>query len=276
MLEQLPTEILQQIFEYSVNLELPRVSTRLESQLASTHLQHELTARILEPVLGNPYGSCKREVENATRLMNSRFFTWTFFQEWIQAMSESLTNPQALNSPADHVPNAPLEHWIWQQLKPNARLLPPRKVWKAPFGESKIDFLSVMLPSYLDFADEVDTSYLELVRDGLHQAVAEGAADALRYFWAFKIQPDTELLREAVIDAGCDKRVVSQLFYHARFVSSEHNVADFLDRRLWKWADEARRRGDEKGDWLMGELKEAARRSGQQSKDGQSVRDDVE
>ena len=282
-LEQLPTEVIQAIFVFSANLDLPLTSPRLASQLSSSHLHQLLTSKLLRRIwLPIPM---KGAVEGPMRLMNSRFFTWAFFKDWLLeefdrlvlldewqrvAVPESLTSRQT---------DAQAK-WTWLAFRPhqvNDSLLPPKKLLRSPFTPDKVHFLKCITSGFGEDPDELDPVYKELAKEGLEQAVAEGAGDVLPSFWTLGMQPDTELLRTAVIDAGCDKEVVRQLVTPVVRLTSVQVQAelDFLDPALWSWAEKARMKGDEKGLWLVEMLKNAARNSGRKEGEIELAKDVV-
>ena len=262
-LEELPTEVLQTIFENSANVNLPLASPRLSSQLASQHLYHQLTSSILQPVLGGKR-STPSELAAAMRLMNSMFFTWTFFKDWLYDRFEALGLlhewQDAVESGSATMQPERQGEWTWYKLRPHSGLLPPKKLILGPFTYDKVRFLRFLTSSYREDPDQIDPLYRELAIDGLRQAVSEGAGEALPAFWTLGVEPDTELLRHAVIDSGCEKNVVQRLVTRVVHLASEPIDVDFLDPALWSWADKAG--GDGKGSWLMEVLKDAARASG--------------
>ena len=267
-LEELPTEVLQAIFEYSANLELPLASPRLASQLASRHLYHSLTSIILEPVLDkNIY--FEADIHAAMRLMNSKFFTWPFLQSWLQEEYEalrSLSEWQTAFGPRYGIEVGPVsveqqEEWTWQTLRPSPRLAPPVKLLRGPFTQDNIRLLKFLIRKFRVNPEEIDPMFTERAKEGLQQAVLEGANDVLSAFWIFGMQPDTELLRLAVIDSGCDKELVRSLVNRVYNMTSGPVDMNFLDPALWSWAEKAHANGNEKGPWLKDLLKDAARES---------------
>ena len=270
-LEQLPTEVLQTIFQYAANVNLPLVSRTLATQLASRHLYNQLTSKVLHPILdGN-----NSTTSAVTRLMNSRFFTWSFFKAWIWAeydgrgMSGDLK--EVIDSDAASAGTDSREWWIWHTLQPSNHLLPPKKLLRGPYTSEKIRFLNFLMSSFRGNPDEINPLYNEVVQAGLEQAVSEGADDALQSFWKLGMQPDTELVRQAVIDAGCQKEVVCRLVTRVLHSSPQPGNVDFLDPALWSWADKATRNSDEKGRWLINLLKQAAEASNRRGKGTQSA-----
>lgn len=278
-LEQLPTEVLQAIFEYSENVNLPLVSPTLASQLASQHLHHQLTSSILDSVLGQAAGTSS-DLANATRLMNSRFFSWQFFKGWLRHEFERLQLEEEYRNAIGpdgetSAQSERQEEWTWYRLRPNGNLLPPKKLLRGPFHSDKIHFLRFMTSTFRGDPDHVDPLYSELAREGLEQAVAEGAGDTLASFWTLGMLPDTELLRQAVTDAGCDKDVVRRLVTRVLHLTSEPVDINFLDPALWAWADKAHRNGNKKGQWLMELLRESARDSGSTETEVESTKEAI-
>lgn len=266
-LEHLPTEILHAIFELSANPDLPLTSRYLASQLESSHHLHlELTRRVLYPVLDEKESS-QAELQHALRLMNSRFFTYQFFMEWLRLEFNLRNLHQEWQDCVARADQSELDQevWVactWEKLRPNPNLPPPPKLLRGPFTEEKVRFLRYV--SYTLSKDTAATAagldpvYLETAKEGLHQAVLENANEAVSAFWSFGLKPDTELLRKAVIDAGCDKDVVRSLVDRSGI---QPPCIDYLDPALWAWAERARKGGDEeKGTWLMELLKDGARR----------------
>ncbi|KAK3690601.1 hypothetical protein LTR37_019097 [Vermiconidia calcicola] len=263
-LEQLPTEVLQTIFELSANVDLPLASPQLALQLGSRHLYHQLTTKVLHSVLRSSVlrssDVTSSDLSAAMRLMNSKFFTWSFFQSWLL---EEFRRFELQGVWEEKVSNAIGENrhtnCAWRMLQPHDDLLPPRKLLRSPFTADKVEFLAFLLSSRLE-PYRLDPFYTELAKEGLHQAVSQGAGNHLSLFWDLGIQPDTELLRQAVIDTGCDKSTVRKLVTRAAGLPEQNDV-DFLDPALWSWAEKARTAGDERGPWLMELLRDSARAS---------------
>lgn len=262
-LEQLPTEILQTIFELSCNPDLPFASPRLASQLNSPHLYRELTSRILPRTAERGQMFSKTELANVERLLNSRFCTWQIFEEWLISELNERETLQAQREELKRL-NVDMKYWAqwaWRGICLHgnlATLSPPKKLLRGPFTEDKVQFLR-LVTSTADWSPGqiITPLHHELAREGLKHAVAEGAAlDTLRCFWNLGLQPDMDLIRLAVMDAGCKKEIVKELVGKAWDSKSASSDVDLLDPALWTWADRARARGDEKGTWLMALLKD--------------------
>lgn len=248
-LEQLPSEILQAIFVFSTNPDLPIASPRLASQLDSHHLRHEITTRVLEAVIGG--SGAGMELANATRLMNSKFFTWSFLTAWLDAEAQ-----------IRDIPGPRFAQNIWLQLRPHTQLLPPKKVLTGPFTEENVLLLELFTMTGAfssETTDSIFPLYRELARRGADEAVADGSTKALSKLFAFGVTPDTELLRLAVIDEGCDQKIVTCILRRATMDGNKCYDVDLLDASIWSWAERARADGNEKGPWLISQLKERNR-----------------
>ena len=250
-LENLPAEILQQIFELSDNLDLPLASKALTEKLSSKHLHNALATKLLRPIIGHVHTQASEyDLAVATRLLNSKFVTWDFFRAWLcgQRVSQEVSDtlPENLD-------------WrdTWKSFSPSSQLRPPKKLLRSPFTEGKTAFLSVLIRPAVDIIG--DPVYRELAYEGLSKAVHDGHSAATENFLLMGLQCDTELLRTAVVDSGCNKSVVELLLSCRRFPSVRQSLGseslDLLDPVVWNWADNARSRGDSKGEWLMGLLR---------------------
>lgn len=261
-LEELPNEILQQIFVLAGNVDLALASPNLATQLSSAHVHHQLTSQVLPPILGCSDASSKVrpvDLSTARRLLNSKFFTWPFFQDWVQGYTRNEATANQSEQP-------PVQS-LWQDLEPCAELLPPKKLLVGPWPSDKVAFLGTLSQSEGQDLAGSDSVSGEIARDGLAQAITEGCESAVRMLLRMGLTPDTALLRHAVIDSGCDQGVVTILLDATTSHQSEHGGKqqelatggsggiDFLDPALWAWADQQQ---GEKGSWIKRQLSERA------------------
>lgn len=263
-LELLPAEVIQLIFEYSANIDLPLVSRTLASKLSkSQHLQHQLVSEILRPVLGHASAPAKADLCRATRLLNSKFVTWQFFTSWLR--SHVASNGDS-NEAADD-----LSHWVnaWASLEPLSALLPPKKLLSPPNGytQETVDFLAVLAHG-VDDLPRRDPAYGELAYDGLVQAVREDRAGVVSQMLKMGVQVSTETLRVAVAECGCNEDIICMLLCRpdnddrtqmSSSLPETHGTGagaiDLLDPEIWAWADKAERQGNKRGEWLVAELR---------------------
>ncbi|KAK4550768.1 hypothetical protein LTR36_000347 [Oleoguttula mirabilis] len=278
-LEELPTEILQDIFYYAANLNLALASPGLQAQLSSKHVYLKHTSRIMQPVIGHPGDSkaSDADLSAATRLLNCKFMTWSFFKLWL---NEHWELRKRSDDREDNIVSMYCS--LWSPLEPSHGLVPPRKILHGPWTQDKIDFLEVLAFGIGDLPALSPVSG-EVAHEGLAQAVAESSVAAVRSLLTMGLRPDTEVLRQAVINHGCKEAIVRVLVEKSGVRHSEHEQShqvdmsevqgsdprpgsapsiDFLDPALWSWADRARIGGDGKGQWLMDLLKAKARAIG--------------
>lgn len=239
-LEELPTEILQTIFAFSENLNLPLASFGLKKQLESRHIYMTFTSRVLAPLMSNrppkPF-----ELAAARRVLNSRYMTWSLWKAWLDEHSMSLSSraepasalyyKEAVGQLLHHLP------------------VPPPKLLRGPWTDEKVKFLNTLVLNCDSVAENSTDRNLAL--EGLGHAVAEGSLEAVQALLGLGLRPDTELLRRAVLDSGCDREIVTAL------MTTSGPDLDLLDEAIWSWADKARRMGNVDGDWLKKQLIDA-------------------
>lgn len=245
--EALPTEVLQEIFEYSANISLPFVCRQLASKLSpSQHLCNTLVTRSLEPILGVTHGTASENARTvATRLMNSRFFTFDFFTTWLRSQPAA----RAVLESSEGNPRA------WEALMPSTNLLPPRKLLTAPFTDEKMKFLFALSKSNTNDIAALDPAYGEMAYQGLVVAIREGLSLLVNELLHMGVKRDTNLLRIAVIEAGCNNRMVLIVSGNTPKPDwPDVTAVDYLDPALWSWAE---RQTDGKGEWLLDILRNA-------------------
>ena len=272
-LEQLPTEMVQAIFVQSGNLALPMSSPDLVAQLSGRQLQWELTCNTLSLVVSqsdeNANSATSTQLSDATRLLNSRFMTWKFFQTWLDHESDV----HNFNISEPRVPND--EPWysryadIWVALHPSTRLSLPTKIVRGPWTVDRISFLKVFSLHPDACSTPLDGIVAEVAHEGFEQAIEQRCLEVIKLLRKLQVKPDQELLRKAVIDHGCDKSIVLYLLQWFVVDIMRWNITaatdtstmisrpevDFLDPMLWAWTEKAKAVGEPKGEWLTAILK---------------------
>lgn len=270
-LERLPTEILDVIFMFSTNVELALASPILVAQLKGSHLQHELTSRVISPILCAEDLS-KSELVQVSRLMNSRFFTYKFLCAWVDGL---LQTPRSVSTDSvlhrlisrcdleDIVDDLPAPTCspsrILSTLHLPQQLLAPEKLLRGPFAEADTQLLTLFTYRRPETLSLLIPAYRATAIAGQRQAITEGAVAPLRYFQCIGLLVDTKLLQFAVLEAGCDEKTVEALLAQNFMDSDSSSGIDFLDSTLWAWAEDSRKSGNGKGQWLIATLQTAAR-----------------
>lgn len=275
-LEKLPPEMIQAIFVYSGNLDLPLTSPVLSSQLSGRQLQSELMTSTLARIVdcAERGASTSLDLAQAARLLNSRFMTWSVFSQWLlrQGEARDLSVQEATpnsNSGSEFIGNDAIRFsHIWSKLRPSAGFMPPSKLLHGPWNEDKVAFLKAftLQPGCCKVPLEGVAS--EVAYEGLVQAVEERSLDAIKLLRGLRIPPDQELLRKAVVDFGCNRDIVLYLLQWCvteimRWTAGPVNreafhpqlKIDFLDPVIWAWAERARATGNSTGEWLIKTLK---------------------
>jgi hypothetical protein len=252
LLESLPAEILQMIFEYSLNLDFPFTCTRTIAALSGSHHLHTcLTTGLLSPILHacSPFDVLQARLNDAHRILNSRFMTWSVFSRWLctQAQDEAHIHEQSADALSK----------VWMSLEPARTLLPPTKLLRAPFTEDKTSFLTILAaPAYQVLAHDKGL-HAEVAREGLEHAVRVGDVSMLSLLFRLGMPSDTDLLRVAVIGRNMSPDMFDLIVspsgpsgdgLHGR---TANDAIDFLDEEVWQQMDHGA------PIWLKRALKEA-------------------
>lgn len=238
---------------------LPLTSTQLAFKLCnSTHLRQQLSDRLLGPVLECEGATrpSENDLVSATRLLNSRFMDLAFFKTWLRSRFRG-EMPMA-----DHPSDSSDVDWkaSWLACQPSRALLPPRKLFSAPFSNDKTIYLAILAQT-IDDITSLSHSFGELAYEGTMLAVQSGHDELASVLLGMGVTATTDLLRTAVMDAECDERLVKLLLRPASPQEQARRGAtdgvDLLDPMVWSWAEKAREKGNPKGTWLMETLREA-------------------
>ncbi|KIW09634.1 uncharacterized protein PV09_00499 [Verruconis gallopava] len=97
LFEALPSELLQDIFLFSANLNLPLCSKQLMAALTSQHLKFEVTLQILVQQ------SDTLDQENKSQLLSRKFFTWEFLIRYVSFAQTRIHPAVGGDKPEDEV-----------------------------------------------------------------------------------------------------------------------------------------------------------------------------
>ena len=149
-------------------------------------------------------------------------------------------------------------HWIWLLRQFDTNI--PVKLLHGPWTEDRLSFLYVL--QSFDAKIHLDNkTYEDIAKKGLMEAITEDnyrAVNLIINVWggpvqtfpgeegrAFRIKPNTEHLKAAVIERGCRRNIVESL------LSVEFMDIDLDDTAVVEWAENQRQRGDGAGQWLL-------------------------
>ncbi|KAH7116770.1 hypothetical protein B0J11DRAFT_537515 [Dendryphion nanum] len=260
-LQGIPQEILEIIFLYSMNVSLPRASPDLGRKLSSRAVCMEFTLRTFfgsvnyrkAHKLKRSYLRCQEEGSEIlqSELLTCRFFTWSFFLDYVQKAHDALANlrGKAWKSAGVRVPCVEAFDGLWPFKYTKINYLGiaegfriPEKLLHGPWTEEKASLLYVLV----SLSGEIDWEGSlagETATQGLKEAIEEGderAVAALSVLLGVAGTITTDLIRFAVLECGCRLSILRHLLFNAQILygKTENQSLDFHDPALWQWADQ--------------------------------------
>ncbi|KZF20801.1 hypothetical protein L228DRAFT_240551 [Xylona heveae TC161] len=273
-LESLPPEILQLIFFYAMNLDLPLASPRLASLLSSEHVYTKLCLSVFrgcwdEPqdVPGDELGQlqsrileCRWLTLELLRKCERKYYSFLLENKKQQLGIQGEGEQEALDAHLSmHPPRVPWidcgitvdeYRYLWPIIAWENFSLPERLL-RGPWAQEKVILLYKLClgGAYIDWKD---SNRGEFISQGLIEAIQEGNATAVRVITLLMpVLGDgaTDMLKQAVIESDCNREVVKALI--AADQSSSLPCIQWGDADLWRWATARRDEGVEKGFWLL-------------------------
>lgn len=250
----LPQELLELIFLHSMNTSLPLASPLLGRKLSSQAVTLEVTMRTFFHTVDHTtnYRDRKKRSDKAAQsfLLTRRFFTWDFFRKYVQRSHDEMVKlrGKAWEKTGIEVPGWKTFEGLWPFRFTTIPYLAfadgfhvPEKLLHGPWDEGKTNLLYV-LASLNGEIDWEGSMAGETAKMGIREAVEqrnERAVAALSTLLGVPKQIDTELLRYAVMECGCDVNILRHLLFNAQILAQNvtKDQLDFLDTRLWAWAD---------------------------------------
>lgn len=257
----LPQELLEIIFLYSMNISLPRASPLLGRKLSSHAITLKYTMRAFFHTVDHKtnYRDRKKNGDRVlqSQLLSCRFFTWDFFLKYVDKSHDAMIalRGKAWEKTGVEVPGVRQFDGLWPFKFTTIPYLAfaegfhvPEKLLHGPWDEGKVNLLYVLV-SLNGEIDWEGSMAGETAKLGIREAVAQGnerAVAALSTLLGVPKQIDTALLRYAVLDCDCDSNILRHLLFNAQIWGSRisKESLDFLDTRLWAWADANGERGD--------------------------------
>ncbi|XPS95279.1 hypothetical protein M3J09_004570 [Ascochyta lentis] len=257
----LPVELLELIFLHSMNISLPRASPLLGRKLSSRAVTLEYTMRSFFHTVDHRTNYRDRRKSSDTiiqsELLACRFFTWDFFLKYVDRAHDAVITlrGKAWEKTGVEVPGVRLFNGLWPFRFTTIPYLAfaegfhvPEKLLHGPWDEGKVNLLYVLVSLHGEIDWEGSVAG-ETAKQGIREAVAEEnerAVAALSTLLGVPKAIDTGLLRYAVLDCGCDVNIMRHLLFNAQILAQgvSKEVLDFLDTRLWAWADANGERGN--------------------------------
>jgi len=262
-IEDLPTEILQEIFKYSCNFNLPLCSPRIAAKLSSPSMY----------IAACDYAfafSHQRAMSESLqkRLFSRRWMTWAFFRRYLLRDVDPNSCPCWLillgydegRNPC-HLPIKPTDiscradrtrklSWI-----KNINCPLPTKLTHGPFTPDKIQFLRLLLRATNMSIDRADKEAIRIAARGRLEAIRDGDPD-IAYLFSHTRRLGSaislNLIKFAVTEGDCDRSIVYDLMISAK----ETKLNRWNDVELDAWIARQEAIGNPKGKWLKKKLEE--------------------
>lgn len=232
-LQGLPVELLEMIFLYSMNISLPRASPILGSRLSSHTVITEFVIRSFYQTVDHKTNYRDREVTSdpgvQSQLLACRFFNWDFFRAYVAKAHTSFIKQRGdIWKDASAQPLG-LEAfdglWPFRFMKITYLGFAegfhiPEKVLRGPWTNDKASLLYVLV----SMSGEIDwegSMSGEIAKTGLIQAINENeerAVAALAVLLGVAQMIDTSVIRQAVMEYGCNLNIVRQLLFNAQIL----------------------------------------------------------
>ncbi|KAF2757646.1 hypothetical protein EJ05DRAFT_396401 [Pseudovirgaria hyperparasitica] len=239
-LEILPLEILQDIFLRTHNIDFALCSPRIGARLSSSYCYHLVCYKYFYESLSD-YASRRfyawekidisRVRDLQGRLMNMRWMTPTFFKGFLDYM-------ETISTSHLHTVKCCLVH-----------LRIPVKFLRGSLNMDRIDFLQFLLdetPLRLDW--NCTETRLALSSAKKNAILQSNTAAVMLFVHERRLgkPPDIDLIRFAVLTAGCDRTVVFMLMQAAR----RWGLRVWQDEAIDEWVRQAKIDCNPKGAWL--------------------------
>ncbi|KAG9549901.1 hypothetical protein KCU71_g15336, partial [Aureobasidium melanogenum] len=283
--EQLPTELVQVIFQCCNNISLP-----LSSYVFARDLSYRNTyLRFAVDTLSRDSASEDRAADAAavSRMLQCKWMTWDLFKDAIQEIHRRRSPPSRSSSPSDsdadesdsdndedeaspQPPNIPVPNFSHPHNQPRLPYLTlsslvqlPQSLLHEPWTTSKLEFLKYLVWSGCTI-DWTSSSRGETATAGLATAISAHSYTAVALLCSptINVVPDTTTLKIAVMDHNCNPSVVfylvaAALRAHITSRASGESAPDvnFRDPGLWHWVERVEKTGNKKGKWLKDVLR---------------------
>ena len=258
-IEQLPAEILEQIFTECLELNLPAASLHLCRSISTFDIVKKrlfLTAFAPNEASPSPLPApFSRDV-----LLRLRWMTYGFLEQHLGPDISDVKQKfeiDLVKVPRRWMP----QHSGWAITAPQNEppLSVPSKLLHAPWNIDKGLFLDILLSigAKIDREDSIDE---ELGSQGLLDAIRTDDYECVRVLVRqsrFRrkngcvinypdegIAPERKHLRAAVLETGCDEHMVRLI------MNSDVDPVMLGDRAIWQWIHARKEEGDERGRWL--------------------------
>ena len=262
-IEQLPAEILQEIFKHSSDFNLPQCSPYIAAKLSSPAMYIA--------ACDYAFTSDHQRTTSATlqkQLFSRRWMTWAFFRRYLLRDVDPGSCPCWLvllgydegRNPC-HLPIKPTDiscgadrsrklSWI-----KNINCPLPTKLTHGPFTPDKVQFLRLLLRATNMSIDRANKEAIRVAARGRVEAIRDHNHD-IAYLFSHTRRLGSaislNLIKFAIIECDCDRSIVFDLMISAK----ESRLSRWNDVELDEWIARQESIGNPKGKWLKKKLEE--------------------
>ncbi|KAI4849563.1 hypothetical protein E4T44_03271 [Aureobasidium sp. EXF-8845] len=290
--EQLPTELVQVIFQLCNNISLPLSSYVFARDLSYRHTYFRFAVDTLSR--DDDSEDKAADAVAVSRMLQCKWITWDLFKDVVQEIHRRKSPLSRSTSPSDsntddsdndetqtqtqtldqHLP-IPVPNFSHPHNQPRLPYLTlssavqlPQSLLHEPWTTPKLEFLKYLVWSGCSI-DWASSSRGETATAGLATAISTHShtAVALLCSPSINVIPDTTTLKIAVMDHNCNPSIVFYLLaaaLRAHIVSRASGDSppdvNFRDPSLWHWVERVEKTGNKKGRWLKDVLRFAGDR----------------
>jgi hypothetical protein len=266
-IETLPTEIIQDIFLQNMNISLPLASPIIASKLESHHVYNSLCDYAFYYNIPPSTGKRNGWIAFQSQILAMRWLRWDFFRDYLSSRvpprpcgcsividchEKGGCKEMDSQSTTDSVHHNDEE--LCQKVL-IVRCSLPKKLLRGPWTEDKTSFLRCLLRISKSSVDWSNKDAVRLAGQGKREAIMERNLDAVHLFSRTRRlgrAPTLEIVKFAVLEAGCNRSIVLNLMVAAR----EWGQRQWNDIELDAWVVRQEAKGDPKGRWLRIKLEE--------------------
>ncbi|KAF2269773.1 hypothetical protein CC78DRAFT_528941 [Lojkania enalia] len=263
-LERLPAELIQPIFLQSgPNLALVDVSPYIAAKLANNYLYKT----ICETYFTRDLNSRSEQSSAQTRIFASKWMTWDYFKSFVmrtwssmgclcgKTPNEGCFDPQWPPNFEDATAMAFSRRHIPALSYIKCRI--PVKLLHGPWNRSKAQYLRFLLWTTSMTVDWASPETRRLALEGKKEAILDRNLEVVELFnhnRRLGKAPNMDMVRFAVMEAGCDRSIVYDTMAMAREWGLRGD--SWKCNKLDTWCEAKLEQGDPKGKWLQLKLKE--------------------
>ncbi|KAI9823453.1 MAG: hypothetical protein M1832_002464 [Thelocarpon impressellum] len=243
-LERLPTELLEQVFLSSMNLHLPNASPHIGTRLSSEHVYTSFALDAFCPRSDAPDPVVQSAVLSRRWMTPDRFDR--ILVQWARRLDVEVMRCSPVEDGSDagmcavcygygvSVSDLCVDTWLVHLA--DGALIPPGLL-RPPFTHERLQLLRKLMELGAGI-DWLGSTTGEIASASLREAVLGRDVEAVDYLTRIELglHIGHELLRLAVLDAGCEQAIVHDLIERGADPIPGWSTIRWDDAELWAWS----------------------------------------